>query len=906
MLRYFILLTFIVSAYTTFAQNTLRIDSLLLDSKYNQAIESIDRELGKTTADDKKILLQNKKAEALIGLGRFEDADVILKDAQAKAGQNLFIQGITLTTFGSLYLNQGRNDLALTTLQQALNNFEQAGKSNTLEAAQALSTLGNLYRATGKFAQAEEQLTMALTIRQKLLKANHELIAASYNDLGLTYYLTDANKAESYYEKALAIYEKVHGNEHPKIAIANTNIGVVNIQLTNYGEAVNNFESALAIWEKIYPGAHPSKAFVLFNLGNTYAGIAKLKSSEKIDPTNDLNSAREFYGRSLAMYEQSYGKKHPEIARLLNVLGNMSASDGKWEEALTTYQRAMQANVSNFESTDQYQNPRLKNYYDGYSLLYSMLYKAEALESVYYGKTLKFKELELALHTLQTCDTLIDKLRQQISNESDKLLLGTIATEVYADGVRMATEANNVAWHKKGYAELAFYFAEKSKSAVLLEAISEAGAKSFAGIPADLLEQEKSLKSAIALCSQKLAQKPSEAEEKRLRETSFTLNRNYEAFIKNLEVKYPEYFNLKFNTTSPSTTQLQARLASNTALLSYFIDEKNNRLYIFQILKKKVSIIQRSVSKDVDRYITGMRNGLFFNDLKVYRTSASELSKLLLPQRLPSSIDELVILPTGRLSIIPFEALFTKKANETNTYQSLPYLLNRYAIRYEFSAGLILQKANTTVTPATSVFLCAPISFPEKDELNELPGTEAEVNEIASLFSKNNINTSLYTKKDADENRIKTSDLKKYSYLHFATHGVVDETNPELSRIFLQTNSANEDGNLFAGEIYNLELKANLVTLSACQTGLGKISKGEGVIGLSRAFVYAGAQHIIVSFWSVADESTSILMQDFYRQTLESKSANFSEPLRKAKINLIKNEKYAAPYYWAPFVLIGY
>jgi CHAT domain-containing protein len=115
-----------------------------------------------------------------------------------------------------------------------------------------------------------------------------------------------------------------------------------------------------------------------------------------------------------------------------------------------------------------------------------------------------------------------------------------------------------------------------------------------------------------------------------------------------------------------------------------------------------------------------------------------------------------------------------------------------------------------------------------------------------------------------------------------------------------------EDGNLFAGEIYNLNLNASLVTLSACQTGLGKISKGEGVIGLSRALVYAGAKSLIVSFWSVADESTAELMKDFYREMLQHPQATFSTNLRQAKLRLIQNEKYTAPYYWAPFILIGF
>jgi CHAT domain-containing protein len=257
--------------------------------------------------------------------------------------------------------------------------------------------------------------------------------------------------------------------------------------------------------------------------------------------------------------------------------------------------------------------------------------------------------------------------------------------------------------------------------------------------------------------------------------------------------------------------------------------------------------------------------------------------------------------------MIPFEALLIDDAEKIHNYVAMPFLVNRFSVRYEFSAGLLIQKSKKTVSGISpSIFLCAPISFPGKEYLGELPGTENEVQEISRLFSEKNLTSAAFTRVQADEKLIKTSSLRNYNFVHFATHGVVDESNPELSRIFLQSGSKSEDGDLFAGEIYNLELNASLVTLSACQTGLGKILKGEGVIGLSRALVYAGAKNIIVSFWNVADESTSILMKDFYQNVLENPGVDYSTDLRKAKLNLLRNEKYSAPFYWAPFVLIGF
>lgn len=896
-MKHITLVTFLLlSVSFAQAQAVQQLDKLLIEAKYQEAIEGSETALSKGPSTIIAIALKNIKAEALIRLGKFDAAATILDEAKKQsATDNLAIQqGITQTNYGLLYMIQGRNDRALEALEEALTIFEKNGKSESLEAAQALSHLGNLYRAAGKFSQAEEQLNRALAIRQKFLKEDNELMAAAYNDLGLVFSMTNPDKALDYYENALAIYKRLHDKDHPKIATATTNVGFIYRSLELYGDAVNNFEAALKIWEKVYPQPHASKAFVLFNLGVTY------------NQMGDPKAARGFYERALKMYEDSYGKKHPEIARVLNAIGDLDLASEKFDASLNLYQQSLQANISDFNSNDPKQNPQLKNYYDGNVLLNTMLSKAQAFEARHYGKTLKFEDLTLAIQILQQCDTLIDKLRQQITNESDKISLGAIAAEVYANGVRISYEASQVALKKKIYLEHAFYFAEKSKSAVLLEAISDANAKSFAGIPQNLLEEEKSLKSAIALCAQGLAQKPSVDEEKYLREASFNLNRQYESFVKKMEKEFPSYFNLKFNATAPSIHQLQTKLDNKTLLLSYFADEKNNRIYSFQITSDNFRIEDRALPKEFDRYITGLRNSIFFNEKKSFCKAANSLSHTLLPTRIPRTVSDLIILPVGRLGIIPFETLVTEEISAEASYTSMPFLIRKYNVRYEFSAGLILQKNNTTNVAQPSIFLCAPVTFPKNENLNDLPGTESEVKDIASLFDQKNFKNNLLTRDQADEKRVKSPDLKSFNYIHFATHGIVDESNPELSRIFLQSDVGSEDGNLFAGEIYNLNLNASLVTLSACQTGLGKISKGEGVIGLSRALVYAGAKSLIVSFWSVADESTADLMKDFYREMLQNPKSNFSEDLRQAKLNLIKNEKYTAPYYWAPFILIGF
>ena len=888
---FFIIFTLLILPGKVLTQNLRVADSLLFDSNYDRVIQWADNQLKNKLTPDMEILVATRKAEALIRSGKYQDANAYIKSMTARASTPYQVALIQIAS-GSLLLNQGLYDQSVTELQDALSRLEKDNKENSAEAAIALAYLGNLYRTTGKYVQAEEQLTRSLAIRQKLYPENNEWIAASYNDLGLVFSQSDDDLALSYYEKALAIYKKLHGENHPKTAIASTNIGYTYSRLELFGDAINNYESALKIWQKIYVQPHPTKAFLLFNLGEIYW---------KLDNTQ---SAMGFYEKALSEYERSYGTTHPDIAAVRNAIGNLCLDDGDYDRALGWYQKSLHANVTGFSNGDLNQNPGLKTFYNGRTLVNTLLYKAQALEARYYGKTLHRKDLELAVKTIQVSDTLIDRLRQHITNESDKLSLGVIAADVYGTAVRLSYETAEVAVNKRKWYALAFYFAEKSKSAVLLEAITDFNAKSFARIPEKLLNEERQLKASIALTSQQLAQKPPGLLEQSLREQAFQFNRAYEAFTRNLERNFPQYFNLKYNTMSPSIGDLQSRLDNSTAVISYFTDDKRNQLYIFVITKNRYKVVSRPVSADLNRNVTGLRNGLYFNTEAVYKKAAELLSKDLIPKGIPAHIKDLVIIPTGRLSIIPFETLFTSKLKTQQ--KSIPYLVNRFSIRYEFSASLILQKTNQPPTADLSILLCAPVSFSPEQQLNDLPGTELEVHEISGLFATRNLKNESFLRENANENLTKSGRLKDFKYLHFATHGVVDEKSPELSRIFLNSSSPTEDGSLFTGEIYNLEINADLVTLSACQTGLGKISKGEGVIGLSRALAYAGAKNIIVSFWSVADQSTAELMAQFYKGMLEDKGHHYGKSLQKAKLELMKSEKFKSPYYWAPFVLIGY
>jgi CHAT domain-containing protein len=187
-----------------------------------------------------------------------------------------------------------------------------------------------------------------------------------------------------------------------------------------------------------------------------------------------------------------------------------------------------------------------------------------------------------------------------------------------------------------------------------------------------------------------------------------------------------------------------------------------------------------------------------------------------------------------------------------------------------------------------------------------LNGTRVEADQIAKLTRASGGQADEWLDLEANEANITTRDLKKYRAVHIATHGLLNAERPQFTGIVLSlVGNKTGDGFLRTDEIFNLNLGGSLVMLSACETGLGKEKRGEGVIGLTRAFMYAGAPTVGVSLWSVADKSTADLMTDFYKRLLATPDASPSASLRGAQVAMIDGKRYAAPFYWAPFVLVG-
>lgn len=318
----------------------------------------------------------------------------------------------------------------------------------------------------------------------------------------------------------------------------------------------------------------------------------------------------------------------------------------------------------------------------------------------------------------------------------------------------------------------------------------------------------------------------------------------------------------------------------------------------------------------------------------------------------------LLIVADGALNYIPFEALVTSAAS--GDFSSLPYLIKTNEIVYSPSASVVgaireqrrgsagnalliiadpvfnsvdprARGAATSATTADTrgLGLASALADVEGQEgaaataqtgkmqglpLARLPGTRTEAEQISVLAKKAGLPADIWWDLNANEENVETRDVSKYRVLHIATHGLLNVERPQFTGVVLSLiGNKSADGFLRTDEVFNLRLGSPLVMLSACETGVGKQKRGEGVMGLTRAFLYAGAPTVGVSLWSVADKSTAELMTDFYKRLLTSSGASASASaesspaaaMRGAQLAMISGKKYSAPFYWAPFVLVG-
>ena len=599
---------------------------------------------------------------------------------------------------------------------------------------------------------------------------------------------------------------------------------------------------------------------------------------------------------------------------------------GNVEEAIKTNQRGVDL-ISKF----QVKFPSEGNLYIGLGRLYlSQRDFPRALENL--QRALALAEKQQAASRVTDASVLIgDVLRRtgkateaipyyqraiQLTESTRSLLQSQDYRQSFFEGGLSAYTRMINALLASGKPQEAFNYSERARSRSFLDVL---GSKAHLARSGTLLEHERALQARISVLRATVEGEDADAAQTaELRNQLADAERAYNDYLAKVRNENKEQASLM--SVEPLTLkEVQDRLDSGVTMLEYFV--ANDNVWLWVVEKDRVEFVSTTIArKDLVSKITGLRDTIFqFGEKERFNALSQELHRVLIQPALPHiQGKELIVVPHDVLHYLPFQALQSPDGR---------YLIERYPIYYLSSASLMqfTQEKRRAMGDKVLAFGNPDLDDPKM----ALQFAEVEAGEIKKLYPQ----STLLLKKEATEEKAKTLSPQN-GIIHFASNAELNEDDPLASAILL-TKSDKEDGRLEVREIFGMNLKASLVVLSACETGLGKLSSGDELVGLTRAFIYAGTPSVVASLWNVEDSSTAQLMASFYKNL---KTVTKVEALRQAQLNLIRGNvnsdllarrgiggvgklgevpapkslsqdsisvSTSHPYFWAPFILVG-
>ncbi len=455
---------------------------------------------------------------------------------------------------------------------------------------------------------------------------------------------------------------------------------------------------------------------------------------------------------------------------------------------------------------------------------------------------------------------------------------------------------------------------QKSKAYVLRSAINDKTAKIYSGIPQYLIKYENDLKEKILELTFNYQLNENQNipafEMGQLDQHIFNLHEEHKTLIDKFEREYPKYYKLKYEMLDIRTDSIHNLLKENQALIDYY--HAFNGLYIFIYTKDQLHVYCASLPLDALDFLKNFRNNLSgydygdfsfpvykdFIDMsyKSYQLFIEPINQYL------SGIDHLIIIPDKEINLVPFELFISDTANFTGqlNYRDLPYLLKQYTITYSYSASFIHSDIRKIINPdllAFSPTYTLSEKKPKVGQYENLPGALSEIEKITNYFFSKTI-----TGKKADKKYL-IDNSTRYDIIHLALHTELDDNKPVYSRFVFSNENMEKD--LFVYEIYNQNFKSDLIVLSGCNTGSGKLNQGEGILSLARSFIYNGVSSMVLTQWAIEDNSSAELMEYFYSAL--SSGMRSDEALRLAKLRYLKEADPVKihPFYWAGFIHFG-
>jgi len=759
---------------------------------------------------------------------------------------------------GLVYSNMGDYPKALEFYAKSLNIYEKDLGKDHPATATIYGNIGYAYKNIGDYPKALEFLTKALDIDEKVLGKDHPATANSYNNIGLVYSdMGDCSKALEFFTKALNIAEKVFGKDHPDTAISYNNIGLVYYNMGDYSKALEFLTKALNITEKVLGKDHPNTATSYNSIGFMYNNI------------RNYPKALEFFTKALEIREKVLGKDHPNTATSYNNIGSVYNDMGDYNKAYNYSKEAYNIFKANRERNFEIlSNEQKKKFLEAKKdFLPNLLTNGYSYQQTVDGKETLSQEIY---------EIFINDKGILLDDENTIAMLKNISQDK-----NLISKIDNLNSLKRAYAKLAGTMPKSEEVKGYQEKLKA------------LREDIEKAEIEIAKISPKFKQ---------------------ELGIKDLKL-----------------SDLTSLLKPNELFVDIGYYDKN--YYIFSVDKSGEVKFEKLNDKDSDTVNTTIKEFRADIDKIINATDANsskvlkELYSIVITNGIGDRIDKfnsLIISTDGALRLLPFETLMDGDK----------YLIESKQIRYTPSAKEFIRthKFNIKDEGKDITMFSDPNYESKSGKSMEMVADTPNVNKAVQTRSIKNMGTfkrlrgfkkeeevlqssfsgvKLFSRENANEENILA--VKSPKILHITTHGyfISDEniTNPmlksgvALSGANIGIKQQTGEGLVNALKLSGLSLDGtDLVVLSACETGLVDVKDTSSVASLPKTFIQAGSKNVLMSLWSVDDNSTVELMKEFYTDT-KGNEKKFNEVLRNAKIKMIKEGKH--PFYWAAFIMSG-
>lgn len=852
---------------------------------------------------------------------------------------------------GWVHAARGDLHLAIDAINESLRLRELLLDDTHPKVAESIHLLAWCYRELGYFMKAKELYARSLSINLSKLGTDHPNVATSYHALGnLAHRLGEYDQALAYHLQGNRIWIDKFGDEdrtlvryYNFLATTSRMLGRLDDMLTyskkavrigeqleedhpeivqtyrviaQYHFLIGDYDTQLEYLRKAHRSAIKS-----FGQNHYYVAIVNRELGDHALTNGEFNQALNYHNKALNLFIERFGTKHVDVSnQYLNIASTYREMEEP-EKSLAYHQKALESVSTSFKADSRLANPSINQVTSQLMVLKILERKGQLLLDM------GGYEIE-ALSTLKLAIALLDEIRLDYSTHESKQSAYKSGLKIYENALQAVYALYQDSEDEK-YIEQGFEISESSKSFILLNAINESSIKNFANVPDSIRQTERRLKIETAYFKSKLVRAERSGDSLKMqtaRAQLFEAEENYKGLQEQIRRDYTSFYDLKFQTKVPAFEQVRLGLLDQgTALLEFF--EAEDVFYIVGISQKQ-SFFHRvekdeallDVVSNYRRAITDyqlLKENPYVAD-SLYLKTSHLMYNLLLKDPLSlfsPDIEKLVIVTDGELNHVNFEAVLVEEIKGRPDYRTLPYLLHRYKLNYSYSASVLLTelpgKKSSTVyggfAPAfdEGVELDSTdhsmVALLVRDGRLPLPGAKEEIELVSKLFGGDT-----WVGGEATEETFKDR-VSDYQIVHLATHGLLDDKNPNLSELlFTPREDSINDGFLNVNEIYSLDLNAELVVLSACNTGYGEVHRGEGSMSISRAFRYAGCPSIVMSLWKIPDEPTKELMVSMYTdlRNRETKRGALHNS-KRSYIDAVQDPAMAHPYYWAGFVLMG-